>query len=55
MGCACGGGKASSTQDKETAQYLVSLPNGNHKTVTGETQAKIEVTMAGGGTFSMIK
>lgn len=33
-------------------QYEVRLPDGTTKTVSGEHAAKVEVTMAGGGTYS---
>lgn len=51
MGCNCGGAPKPSSEP----QFLVTLPNGNTKTVTGEPAAKIEITMAGGGTYSMIR
>lgn len=33
-------------------QFQVKLPDGTTKVVTGEHAAKVEVTMAGGGTYS---
>lgn len=53
MACACGGG--TSAPNTNTSQYLVKLADGNVKTVTGEAQARIEITLAGGGTYSLIK
>lgn len=53
MACACGGGTPA--PNPSTSQYLVKLANGNVKTVTGEANARIEITMAGGGTYSVIK
>lgn len=53
MACACGGGTPPTNPN--TSQYLVVLPGGNTKTVTGEVNARIEITMAGGGTYSLIK
>ncbi len=32
--------------------FVVQLPNGQTKEVVGEHAAKVEVTMAGGGTYS---
>ena len=46
--CGCNGG-AKPAPERE---YEVRLPNGTTKVVTGEHAAKVEVTMAGGGTYS---
>lgn len=50
MGCACNGGNDGPTG--VTTQYEVRLPDGSVKIVDSETAAKIEVTAAGGGTYS---
>lgn len=52
MACACGGGTP--PPNTQTQRYLVKKPNGDTLTVIGETAAKIEITMAGGGTYSAI-
>lgn len=54
MACACGG--SSSEPGKplpEELWYDVKLPNGRVETVKGEHAAKVAVTMAGGGTYSV--
>jgi hypothetical protein len=33
----------------------VRLPNGETKVVQGEHAAKVEITIAGGGTYSMVR
>lgn len=48
MPCACGG----STPTGVGTQYEVRLPDGSTKIVDSETAAKIEITAAGGGTYS---
>ena len=48
MPCGCNGG----TPAQSEPQFEVRLPDGTVKTVSGEHAAKIEVTMAGGGTYS---
>lgn len=35
------------------ATYVVTLPNGSTKEVTGEFAARVEVTKAGGGSFKI--
>jgi putative heme iron utilization protein len=47
--CGCNGGNAQ-VQTPEP-EFVVRLPNGTIKTVTGEHAAKVEVTMAGGGSY----
>lgn len=47
MPCACGG-----TPTGVTTQFEVRLPNGQVKIVDSETQAKIEITAAGGGSYT---
>lgn len=49
MPCACNGTAAASAPEP---QYEVKLPSGQTKVVSGEHAAKVEVTMAGGGTYS---
>ena len=54
MACACSG--SSSEPGKplpEELWYDVKLPNGRVETVKGEHAAKVAVTMAGGGTYSV--
>jgi|SoiMetStandDraft_5_1073268.scaffolds.fasta_scaffold19358_2 hypothetical protein len=46
--CGCNGGAPKPAEQ----QFEVRLPNGTTKVVTGEHAAKVEVTMAGGGTYS---
>lgn len=43
--CSC-----NKTADQDT--YVVVLPDGSRKEVKGEFAARVEVTQAGGGTFS---
>lgn len=47
--CGCNGG---SQPQQPEPQFEVKLPDGSTKVVTGEHAAKVEVTMAGGGTYS---
>jgi hypothetical protein len=54
MPCACGGGTSQPGSSPEP-QFEVRLPNGRTEIVTGEHAAKVAVTMAGGGTYSMIR
>lgn len=49
MGCGCGGAQVETTPQ---AEYVVTLPDGTTKTVIGEHNAKIEITMAGGGSYT---
>lgn len=46
--CGCNGGKAQAAEE----MFTVTLPNGTTKVVTGEHAARVEITMAGGGTYS---
>lgn len=47
MGCACQG-----NQNKEPEpEFVVKLPNGQEMTVTGEHEARVAVTRAGGGSY----
>lgn len=46
MACGCGGGVPENTAQQE---YVVRMPDGTTKTVQGEANAKIEVTLAGSG------
>ena len=46
--CGCNGGKAQPAEQL----FEVRLPDGTRKVVTGEHAAKVEITMAGGGTYS---
>lgn len=56
MPCACnGGGGSSDGQAKAEPKFEVRLPNGRTEVVTGEHAAKVAVTMAGGGTYSMVR
>lgn len=48
--CGCNG--AVTEQQAAQQQYTVTLPNGTQKVVQGEANAKIEVTMAGGGSYT---
>lgn len=50
MGCGCGGSAPAASD----AKFEVRLPDGTVKTVTSEANARIEITMAGGGTFSRV-
>ena len=52
MPCACNGGTPQPPASQER-QYEVRLPNGRVEIVTGEHAAKVAVTMAGGGTYSV--
>lgn len=52
MPCACNGTPAPAAPEP---QFEVKLPNGSTKVVTGEHAARVEVTMAGGGTYSVIR
>lgn len=49
--CNCGSNTTTST---DNAQYVVTLPSGQKKVVTGEHAAKVEVTMNGGGTYTKV-
>jgi len=53
MPCACGGGD-NQTVSAEEPKFEVRLPNGRTEIVSGEHAAKVAVTMAGGGTYSMV-
>lgn len=48
MPCPCNGGKAQPAEE----MFTVRLPDGTTKVVTGEHAARVEITMAGGGTYS---
>ena len=48
--CGCNG--AVTEQQAAQQQYTVSLPDGSKKVVQGEANAKIEITMAGGGSYT---
>jgi len=48
--CGCNSGKTTTTG----AQYEVRLPDGSTKKVGSETDAKIEITAAGGGSYSRV-
>jgi hypothetical protein len=49
MPCGCNSAPAAPTQ-----KYEVKLPDGSRKIVNSEHDAKIAVTVAGGGTFSKV-
>lgn len=51
MPCACGGGAQSQTTRNEEIEFVVSLPNGRTEIVKGEHNAKVAITMAGGGSY----
>ena len=53
MGCACNGGAEVKPNPAEERWYDVKLPNGRVETVKGEHAAKVAITMAGGGTYSV--
>jgi hypothetical protein len=55
MPCACGGGSSQPGSSAPEAKFEVKLPNGTTTVVTGEHAAKVEVTMAGGGTYTMVR
>ena len=55
MPCACGGGTSQPGSSVPEAKFEVRLPNGRTEIVTGEHAAKVAVTMAGGGTYSMVR
>lgn len=48
--CGCNG--AVTEQQAAQQQYTVSLPDGSKKVVQGEANAKIEITMTGGGSYT---
>lgn len=48
MACGCNGAPAAPTSDT----FEVRLPDGTVKTVNSEVDARIEITMAGGGSYS---
>jgi hypothetical protein len=48
----CGCNQVPSDAQAAQQQYTVSLPDGTKKVVQGEANAKIEVTMAGGGSYT---
>lgn len=50
--CGCNGGVQPNGQPEP--QFKVTLPNGSTKVVSGEHAAKIEITIAGGGTYSRL-
>jgi hypothetical protein len=54
MPCACSGGSTQPAAAQEP-KFEVHLPNGRTEIVTGEHAARVTVTMAGGGTYSMVK
>lgn len=51
MACGCNG---KSEPSAGADRFEVRLPDGTVKVVGSETDAKIEITMAGGGTFTRI-
>jgi hypothetical protein len=54
MPCACNDSSNNAqTPGKAEREYEVRLPNGRVEIVTGEHAAKVAVTMAGGGTYSV--
>lgn len=53
MACACNGGTDPAKPAEEERWYDVKLPNGRTEIVKGEHAAKVAVTMAGGGTYSV--
>lgn len=54
MACACGGSSSEPGKPAEQERmYEVRLPNGRTEIVQGEHAAKVAVTMAGGGTYSV--
>jgi hypothetical protein len=55
MPCACNGGQDVSTGAAPEPKFEVRLPNGRTEIVTGEHAARVAVTMAGGGTYSMVR
>ena len=48
--CGCNGAKTATTG----AQYEVRLPDGTTKKVANEADARIEITAAGGGSYSRV-
>ena len=50
MPCACNDPKPA----KAPEQFKVTLPSGQTKTVESEHEAKVQITLAGGGTYSRI-
>lgn len=46
MGCGC-----NKTKPEPEPEFVVSLPTGEERVVTGEHAAKVAVTIAGGGTY----
>lgn len=50
MPCNCGGG----APQPVAVPYEVRLPDGSRKIVNSEHEAKVAVTMAGGGTYSKV-
>jgi len=55
MPCACNGGGQPQDGAAPEPKFEVRLPNGRTEIVTGEHAAKVAVTMAGGGTYSMVR
>jgi hypothetical protein len=53
MACNCGGGQQPQAPRGQEPEFTVTLPNGQQRIVRGEHQAKVEVTMAGGGTYEL--
>ena len=53
MGCACNDNANQPQSVAEERWYEVRLPNGRTEVVKGEHAAKVAVTMAGGGTYSV--
>lgn len=51
MACACNG----PTQSAPDQKFEVILPNGARFTVNSEHDARVEVTKAGGGSYSAVK
>lgn len=49
--CGCNQGTAPAPEPN----YEVRLPNGETKVVQGEHAAKVAVTVAGGGTYSIVR
>jgi|KBSSwiStaDraftv2_1062776.scaffolds.fasta_scaffold01296_5 hypothetical protein len=49
--CGCSQGSTPASEPS----FEVRLPNGETKVVQGEHAAKVEITVAGGGTYSLIR
>ena len=50
--CGCNSGNSTPASSTPAQQFEVKLPDGSTMTVSSEHEARVQITRAGGGTFS---